>query len=209
MESCNWLATKKRICKLTFVLSALPIAWFVVCFAAGIALADSTRARGMSAPALPHIELGARLGEGHQHGRWKALKSVAVYDTWRQGRKAVSRLAPGETVVTESSVVVTTKPGVIRMDRDLKEHGLKRGDTILSYGFVNEGFSRVWFKGRLYDEFDISFTKWPDGGGCGGAHCAATYVAQPESIRWIQVRLVSGLKGWVPMDQASFNELAK
>jgi hypothetical protein len=195
---------------LKFAPSALPVAWFAVCFAAGIALAaDSTQVHGVSAPALPHIELGARLGEGHYYGRWKALRSVAVYDTWRQARKAVSRLVPGETVVTESSVVVTTKPGVIRMDRDLKEHGLKRGDTILTYGFENEGFSRVWFKGRIYADFDISFTKWPDGGGCGGEHCSATYVEQPKTIRWVRLKLMSGLTGWVKMDKAEFNELAR
>jgi len=182
-------------------LIALPAAWFAFCFAD-----DSTRMRGASGLALPHIELDASLGEGHQSGRWKAIENVAVYDTWKKGRKVVLRLTSGEAVVTESSVVITTKPGVIRMDRDLAAHGLKRGDTILTYGFVNEGFSRVWFKGRLHADFDISFAKWPDGAGCQGWHCAAAYIAQPEVVRWVQVRLTSGLKGWVSMDEASFDE---
>ncbi|HNY40138.1 MAG TPA: hypothetical protein PKJ41_07075 [Bryobacteraceae bacterium] len=190
--------------------TALPVAWFAICFAAGSALAqDSTRLRGASAPVLPHIELRASLGEGHQYGRWKALRNVAVHDTWKKGRKVVSRIAPGETIVAESSVVVTTKPGVIRMGRDLATHGLKRGDEILTYGFENEGFSKVWFKGRLYADFDISFTKWPDGAGCQGGHCAATYIAQPELIRWVKVRLMSGLNGWVSTDDAAFAEVDK
>ncbi len=191
-------------------LKAVPVGWFAICFLASGAFADqSTAMRVASAPALPHVEAGASLGEGHQYGRWKALINASVYDTWKMGRKVVSRLAPGETFVAESSVVVTTRPGVIRMDRDLARHGLKRGDTILTYGFVNEGFSRVWFKGRIYADFDISFARWLDGAGCQGWNCAATYVEQPEAIRWVQVRLDTRTTGWVLWDRGAFAEIGK
>jgi hypothetical protein len=61
------------------------------------------------------------------------------------------------------------------MDRDLLEQNLKRGEIVLTYAYRGEGYSAVWFQGKYYPEFDISFTKCPDGLGCGGAHCAATY----------------------------------
>jgi hypothetical protein len=72
----------------------------------------------------------------------------------------------------------TFRPGIIRMDRDYAGAGLvgpapaqdlKRGDILLTYAYRGEGFSAVWFKGTYYSDFDISFTKWPDGQGCGGA----------------------------------------
>jgi hypothetical protein len=91
------------------------------------------------------------------------------------------------------------------MDRDLPEQHLKRGDTILTYTYKGEGFAAVWFKGIFYSEFDISFTKWPDGGGCGGAHCAATYTDLGKITWWAQVRLSSGRMGWVDMGEAEFD----
>ncbi|HET6206404.1 MAG TPA: hypothetical protein VFD98_06310, partial [Terracidiphilus sp.] len=67
-----------------------------------------------------------------------------------------------------SGVVITYKPGVIRLNRDVPQDHLRRGDTILTYTYRGEGFSTVWFKGRFYREYDITFTKRPDGTGCHG-----------------------------------------
>ena len=83
------------------------------------------------------------------------------------------------------------------MDRDLPDYKLKRGETILTYTYRGEGFSAVWFKGQYYSEFDISFAKRPDGQGCGGADCAATYVDLGKKVWWAEVKLKSGLSGWV------------
>jgi hypothetical protein len=90
---------------------------------------------------------------------------------------------------------------MIRLDRDLPGDSLKQGDLISTYAFRGEGFSAVWFHGRYYPEFDISFTKWPDGTGCGGAHCAATYVDLGKKEWWVEVKLASGISGWVDMEQ--------
>jgi len=97
-------------------------------------------------------------------------------------------------------VVITFKPGLIRMDRDLLDQDLGQGDTILTYGYSSEGYSAVWFKGRYHGNFDISFTKWPDGSGCGNGHCAATCVDLGKKSWWAEVKLASGRNGWVEMD---------
>jgi hypothetical protein len=125
---------------------------------------------------------------------------VVAYDTWKPGRQPVAQLSKGERAVGVTGVVVTFRPGVIRMWRDLPECDLKRGDTILTYTYRGEGFSAVWFKGQYYSLFDISFTRWPDGQGCGGAHCAATYVDLGEKVWWAQVKLKSGRTAWVNME---------
>ena len=91
------------------------------------------------------------------------------------------------------------------MDRDLPEQNLKRGEIVLTYAYRGEGYSAVWFQGKYYPEFDISFTKWPDGSGCGGAHCAATYTDLGKKTWWAQVRLLSGMTGWIDMTTADFD----
>ncbi len=159
----------------------------------------------MSAPALPFYDWKACPFEGCSYRQWTASKQVVVYDTWKQDRRPIAELAKGETVLGLTGVVITFRPGVIRMDRDLPENNLKWGDTILTYAYRGEGFSAVWFHGRFHSEFDISFTKWPDGTGCGGAHCAATYVDLGKKDWWAQVKLQSGRTGWVEMDNAGFD----
>jgi hypothetical protein len=163
--------------------------------------------RAASPPALPFYDWKACPFEGCTYGRWTARKPVTVYDTWAAKRRAIIRLAAGDRVDGLTGVVITFKPGVIRMDRDLPTEGLKRGDTILTYANRGEGFVAVWFKGKYNPEFDVSFTKWPDGQGCGGTHCAATYIDLGKKVWWAQVKLKSGQTGWIDMDDSDFDGL--
>lgn len=167
--------------------------WIVVGLAAGV----SGQGGGSVAPRLPYVDSNAGLGEGRVYGERTAAGEMAVHEGYGEGRRVVARLGKGDVVVAESSVVITTRPGVIRMERDLGRHGLRRGDEILMYGFVNEGSARVWFKGWKMADFDVSFAKWPDGGGCVGANCAARVVSEAEAVTWVRVRLKSGVRGWV------------
>ena len=163
---------------------------------------DAVDPKAMDAPALPFYDWGACPYEGCTYTQWTAHRSVTVYDSWKPGRRPISQLAEGDRATGITGAVVTLQPGQIRMDRDLPEQDLHRGDTILTYAFRGEGFSAVWYKGKYYPQFDISFTKWPDGTGCGGAHCAATYVDLGKKSWWAEVKLTSGLAGWVEMDLA-------
>ena len=163
---------------------------------------DFAQPKAMAAPTLPFYDWGACPYEACVYGKWTAYRPVTVYDTWKHGRRPIAELAAGDRVTGIRGAVVTLEPGTIRMDRDLPEQGLQRGDTILTYAFRGEGFSAVWFKGKYHPEFDISFAKWPDGTGCGGAHCAATYTDLGKKSWWAEVKLSSGQTGWVEMDLA-------
>jgi hypothetical protein len=158
-----------------------------------------------SVPALPFYDWKACPFEGCSYRQWTARKRIVVYNTWKQDGQPVAQLSIGDSVLGVTGLVITFRPGVIRLDRDLPEHNLKRGETILTYTYRGEGFSAVWFKGRYYSEFDISFAKWPDGSGCGGAHCAVTYVDLGKKVWWARVKLKSGLSGWVNMETAEFD----
>ena len=188
--------------RITLILASAGILMPVFCQVAAPAAGDS---KAMAAPALPYYDWKACPFEGCAYREWTARKAVAVYDTWEQKRRPIARLSLGEKVTAVTGVVITFRPGVIRMDRDLPESGLKRGDTILTYTYKGEGFASAWFKGRFYSEFDISFTKWPNGDGCGGAHCAATYTDLGRITWWAQVKLSSGRMGWVDMNEAEFD----
>ena len=157
------------------------------------------------APKLPIFDWNACPFEGCAYRKWTAEAAVDVFDTWKPNRTRITTL-PAEAVVTAvSGVVITYKPGVIRMDRDLPQDALRRGDTILTYTYLGEGFSIVWFNGKLHREYDITFTKWPDGTGCGATHCAATYIDLGEKVWWAKVKMRSGVVGWVNMGEAQFS----
>lgn len=150
-----------------------------------------------SAPALPLYDWGACPGEGCTYGDWTARRPVVVYDTWKEKRHRVAKLSRGDKVVALNGVLITFKPGIIRIKRDLPKYQLKRGDTILTYAYRGEGDSAVWFKGRYYYSFDISFTRWPDGSGCSDASCEGSYVDMGKKSCWAEVALKSGQMGWV------------
>jgi hypothetical protein len=156
-------------------------------------------------PALPYFDWNACPFEGCTYRQWTARKPAIVYDTWKQQRRVVERLSTGDKVIAVTGVVITFKPGVVRMDRDLPDRNLARGDRILTYANRGEGFSAAWYKGTYYPWLDISFTKWPNGQGCGGTHCAATYVDLGKKVWWAQVKLKAGRVGWIDMTDAEFD----
>ena len=157
------------------------------------------------APKLPFFDWNACPFEGCVYRKWTAEAAVDVFDTWKPERTRIATLPAKGVVTGVSGVVITKKPGVIRMDRDLPQNDLRSGDTILTYTYLGEGFSVVWFKGKFYREFDITFAKRQDGFGCAGTDCAATYVDLGEKVWWAKVKMKSGVVGWVNMDTAKFS----
>jgi hypothetical protein len=162
-------------------------------------------ASGRGAPVLPFYDWKACPFEGCVYRQWTAGKAAVIYDTWKPTRKVIAQLAKGEKVTALRGVVITFRPGRIRVERDLPERHLKRGDIILTYAYRGEGWSAAWVNGRYESDFDISFAKWPDGTGCAGEHCAASYLDLGKKQWWAQVKLASGGKGYVRMDNAHFD----
>ena len=154
----------------------------------------------MAEPALPYLDWGACPFEKCLYGRWSARDTITVYDTWKPERREIAKLSTGEKVTGVTGIVITDKPGTVRMDRDLPDQRLKRGDVILTYADRGEGYAAAWLKDRFYHDFDVSFAKRPDGSGCGNGHCAATWVDLGKHRWWAQIRLNSGTVGWVDMN---------
>jgi hypothetical protein len=167
--------------------------------------AQESKGSSVPAPVLPFYARNKCPFEGCVYREWTALKDIPVYDAWREAPHLTGTLRKGEKVTALGGIVITYRPGVIHVDRDIPAAGLKRGDIILTYTLLGEGFSQVWLNGRFYEDFDISFTKWPDGSGCGGAHCAATYADLGKKAWWAEIKLKSGATVWVDMESASFD----
>ena len=133
-------------------------------------------------------------------------KAVTVFNTYKQKRRQIVQLRPGDKVLAITGVVITHKPGVIHVDRNLPNTSLKRGDTILTYAYRGESDSAVWLKGQYISDFDISFAKWPDGAGCQGTtYCGATYLDTGVKAWWAEVKLPSGKLGWIDMDNSDLD----
>jgi hypothetical protein len=163
---------------------------------------ERAESKAMAAPELPFYDWVACPYEGCAYGPWTMHQAITLYDTWKPERRAIAQLTVGERVTGIMGVVITFQPGLIQMDRDLPSEDLRRGDTIFTYAYRGEGFSAVWFKQRYRRDFDISFAKWPDGTGCGGEHCAATYIDLGRKTWWAKVRLGTGRTGWVETELA-------
>src|SRR4051812_19732336 len=115
-----------------------------------VAVCQVDQPRGINAPALPFYDWNACPFEGCSYRQWIAQKQIVVYSTWKPNRQAIAQLSKGDSVLGVTGVVITFKPGIIRLDRDLPEQNLRRGETILTYTYRGESFSSVWFKGRYY-----------------------------------------------------------
>src|SRR5262244_3478925 len=118
-----------------------PFSYFVI-LAAVLLLQNPSGGAGQpksaSCPALPHFDWNACPFEGCTYRQWTAHEAVAVYDTWKENRRQVTQLAVGEKVNAITGVVITYKPGVIRVDEDVPDAKLKKGDVILTYTYHGE-----------------------------------------------------------------------
>jgi hypothetical protein len=87
----------------------------------------------------------------------------------------------------------------------MPESDLRRGDRILTYAYLGEGGSAVWFKGTFISDFDISRTKWPDGAGCQRTYCKATYLDLGRHVWWAKIRMASNKFGWAEVRDGNFS----
>src|ERR1041384_3885237 len=83
-----------------------------------LSLLPTMHAAQSKRPDLPFFDWNACPFEGCVYRQWTARKPVVVYDTWKRTRQPLTSLAAGDKALAVTGVVITFKPGVIRMDRD-------------------------------------------------------------------------------------------
>ena len=152
-----------------------------------------TEPQSARCPELPRFDWNACPFEGCTYREWTAAEATPVYDTWKGTRQQIAQLAVGDKVFAITGVVITKKPGVIRVDEDMPERKLKKGDIILTYTYHGEGDSEACFQGRYYPNFDIRFSK--------------SEVDPGKKEWWAKVKFKLGRTGWVDMNPFKFSNV--
>ena len=141
-------------------------------------------------PKLPRI-VHACPGEGCQLGRWTALRSVAVFSTWKAGGRRVGWIRRGESVEASESLFITYRPDKVRI--------LSSGEIAYVYDYCGEGRSNFRLGGYWFRCFPIGVASggsMPRLGECAGL-CSAHYVRRGHQEWWVKVTAGDHKTGWV------------
>jgi hypothetical protein len=153
-------------------------------------------------PPRPFADSGACPFEGCVYRDWVASKPVTVRAARDSKAPVAFDLARGERVRAVTGVVVTVVPGRIRFARTTTIHfdrdsiwSILPSDTLYLLTYQGEGFSKVWFRGQLYTDVDISGWQPAD---CRPdlARCGLTMLEPPSTEWWARVRNAKGQFGW-------------
>jgi hypothetical protein len=147
------------------------------------------------APAI-YVDKGACPFECCTYRTWRTEKNTVAYASPHKGSKRVGMFRAGTRVVGLTGEV-RTKPGTFKIT---KVHAKYRpGDILLVYTPLGEGFYKVWFKGRMFEEgldfmsgpFEQSLPRCAETPECWG-----TLEKQMEVDWWVKVRSRDGWVGW-------------
>lgn len=151
-------------------------------------------------PDLPFFDWNACPFEGCVYRQWTARASVTVYNTWKRNRREAAHLSTGDSVLAVTGVVITYRPGIIRMNHDMPEQGLQRGNLIYMYSYRGEGSWLVWFNGRFREDLGVPYTALAHRQDC-AEDCIAIEVQEGKREWWAKVKMKSGKTAWVNMDK--------
>jgi hypothetical protein len=147
--------------------------------------AQSLIVQKTAGPPIPFVDKGACPFECCTYRRWDVLKPTAVKASMSDKAPVNFRLKVGERVLGMTGVVITTQPGVVRVLKNtkLQNTSLKRGDELLLLTNLGEGFSKIWYKGRIFegDPYDDTIYKT---------------VRERTSIWWVKIKNRKGQIGW-------------
>jgi hypothetical protein len=152
-------------------------------------------------PPVPFEDVGACPFEGCIYREWIARQAVAIRTAGRINAPVAFRVRAGEKATALTGVVITVKAGRVQFRRpqDLSSSDgtirVVQGETLYLLTYQGEGFSKVWFKGRLYRDVDITgfFT-----GVCEDDpnRCTGEIIEQSQTEWWVQIRNRAGKVGW-------------
>ena len=163
-------------------------------FSAIFFLALTTLAVAQEKPPLSYDNWNVCPFECCTYRDWTADEDIPVHGRRDEKSPVVFQLHRGEVLHGVTGVVVTERPGVIRIDHSVKDGfidgsdqpqlSLKVGDKIYMLSPLGEGFYLFWYRGKVYHS-GIELAAMP---GVDGQEAKMTW--------WKMVRNSYGKIGW-------------
>ena len=115
-------------------------------------------------------------------GVWIATDTLTAYREFGSRAVVAFRVRRSQRLQGLRGRYVVQTPGLVVYDT--ARPPFSAGDTAYVLGYVGEGYSTLWYRGRLLEDA-------PDGRGVRTLHSA-------EATWWLEVRDAAGRRGWVP-----------
>jgi hypothetical protein len=166
-----------------------------LCLAAFL-VSTSLQAYPQSKPPSSYVDRGACPFECCTYRQWKTERTTIAYESPDKQSKRVGTFTAGSSVVGLTGEVRTT-PGKFVILKPHKKY--KPGDVLWVYTPRGEGFYKVWFKGRMYDE-ELEYMSGPfeqTHPSCEETpKCWGRLEKQMSVDWWIKIRSANGWVGW-------------
>ena len=166
-----------------------------------LSIFTSSSVMAQEKPPTPYENWGVCPFECCTYRDWVADDDIPVHERRSETSAIIFRLRPQEHVKALTGVVVTEKPGVVRIDRpvqdgyvdgtDKPQLSLKRGDVVYMLSPLGEGAYLFWYQGKVYHSgIDLAAMPGVDGGAA-------------RMTWWKQVKNRAGKKGWTTSNKFS------
>jgi hypothetical protein len=150
-----------------------------------------------SNPPAVYVDKGACPFECCTYRKWRAEKTTIAYARPDKGSKVIGKFKAGARIVALTGQVRTVVPGKFVV---IKAHGeYKPGDVLWVYTPLGEGFYKVWFNGKMFDEqldyvtgpFERTIPKCEETPDCWGK-----LERELQVDWWVKIRSADGWIGW-------------
>jgi hypothetical protein len=151
---------------------------------------------GAYKPPMPFYDWGACPFEGCTYRKWKATAPVVVW-TSRDHRQVAFTIKSDEWVQGLTGVVVTTKPGMIKVLAKMElgkdpQVAVAPGDVLYTLHYLGEGYELIWFRGKKYsDQLAGDPTPGPP-----PRDAEFQVISDPETVWWVKIQNAKGQTGW-------------
>lgn len=147
--------------------------------------AQSLFAQRPFGPPMPFVDKGACPFECCTYRQWNVEKPTVIRVSMSDSSRVLYRLKAGEKVQGVTGIVITTKPGIVNVLKNttLQNTRLRKGDQLFMLTNLGEGFSKIWYKGRIFegDPYDSDTFKT---------------VRESEAVWWVKIKNRRGQIGW-------------
>ena len=162
---------------------------------ATLAMPSSTVLPQAKPPAI-YVDKGACPFECCTYRKWKTEKTTVLYAQSNKGAPRIGVVKAGSNVLALTGEV-RTAPGKFVIKKTHEKY--RPGDVLWVYTPLGEGFYKVWFRGKMYQEA-LEFMSGPyekSIPSCAETpECWGQLERQMKVEWWVKIKGTNGLIGW-------------